>query len=140
MELSMQDQTSSQSSLQQPRADLQQSTPNLQQGGSPTSAANTTTTLNQLPATSQLRVQTLQGQGTISPPATSNTEPNGGSSALLLLLLLIPIALATALFMPRKRTVEPQIEQVEQPVITQPLVPKPKSKKKSTKRKKSSKR
>ena len=138
----MQDQsTANQSNLQQPRADLQQGTPNLQQGGSPTAAANTTSTLNQLPAAPQLRVQTLQGQGTISPPQTSNQGPDGGSSGLFLLLLLIPVALAVALFVPRKAVVEPLVEIEEPPIVKAPVTsPKPKPKKKSQKRKKSGRR
>ncbi len=138
----MQDQlTGGQSSLQQPRSDLQQNTTNLQQSGSPTSAGNTSSVLSEAPPSSQLRVSTAASP-TPSTVAPSTVHP--GSNVVWLWLLIIPLAVLALLLIPQKPAAEilpPIVDEPEPlPVSTPPTQATKKTKKKSTKRKKSSKR
>lgn len=132
----MQDQlTGGQSSLQQPRDDLQQNTSNLQQSGSPTAAGNTSSVLSETAPQGQLRVSTATTP-TPSTVAPSTAQP-GGNGALLW-LLLVPLVIVIALLL-RNLAITPMPDTIEESPAEPIPHSKPvkKTKKKSSKRKKS---
>lgn len=137
----MQDQTTGGANLQQPRADLQQNTPNLQQSGTPTSTTNTSSLLSEVAPSGELKVSTATGSS--STITNTATVPEGGSNLFILFLLIIPVLLVVAVFWPRK--MQPQeiaeAEIKEAPAPATPKVKKAaKTKKKPSKTKKSGKR
>lgn len=133
----MQDQlTGGQSSLQQPRTDLQQNSANLQQSGSPTTSGNTSSVLSEAPPQGQLRVTTAT---TPSPSTVAAPSVHPGGNSAWLWLLLIPLVIIAVVLIPRSPTVVSTEEPIEAPAPEPLPTAKPvkKTKKKSTKRKKS---
>lgn len=138
--------TNNQSNLQQPRDDLQQNSPSLQQGGTTTQdnteTVNPTEILTQPSAPQQLRVLT---QSQNNPASSSVVQADQGTHVLLLVLLIVPIIIIVATFWPRKKTpktLAPEtVEKVEPSIVpAQKAVVKRTTKKKTTKHKRSKKR
>ena len=136
----MQDQsTSGQSSLQQPKGDLQQNQANLQQSGTPTTSGNTASVLSEVAPQGQLRVATA---ATPTPSTVAPSTVHPGSNAVWLWLLIIPLILVALLLIPKKPAIEilPPIADEPEPTPVPPTTPPKKAKKKSPKRKKSGRR
>lgn len=141
----MQDQlTGGQSNLQQPKGDLQQNTPNLQQSGTGTTTDNVSGILSESAPSGSLRVSTATSSDTSITPGSA--IPNGGSTSWVLPALVALVLVASyVVFVLWPRKIQEQLPEVlDLPVEPQPVVnpqpPKPKHKKKSPKRKKSGRR
>lgn len=142
---SMQNQpTDAGSSLQRQQTGLQQNAPSLQQNTSPATASETGNFLNSYPGTREL---TVQNQGDPLPPGSNQVQNNEPFLSFpILVLIIVPIAVAIALFWPRKRRNQTFEQPAIEPIVGDPVVngPKPKSapksKKKQTRRQRSTKR
>lgn len=141
----MQDQlTGGQSNLQQPKSDLQQNTPNLQQSGTGTTTDNVSGLLSESAPSGVLRVSTANSSESTIKPDAAVYHANHAAWLLPLGILLLVIASYMAFVLWPRRVQEQLPEALDQPVEPAPAVTpkptKPKTKKKSQKRKKSGRR